>query len=466
MTPERSSSQARTLVWRAFDLMPEDARVLVVGLGKTGLSVVRFLMRYGIEFAVVDNRRCPPGLAELETLNPDAAIFLGEYDRQAFNAATHFVVSPGIGLDLPVIQDALKSGVVLLSDIDLFSGVVKAPIAGITGSNGKSTVTTLLGCMAKKAGWVTKVGGNLGTPALDLISEDELVDLYVLELSSFQLERTSNLNTSVATVLNISEDHMDRYADLSEYTAAKQRIFAGCDTFVINKDDALVAAMAANHDKVVSFGLKGNQAVDFGIICDAEDEWIVSASKPLVNTRSLRIKGQHNVANALAALAMGQCLGISEQVMVDALKNFSGLPHRMQWVEEIDGVTWINDSKATNVGACVAALNGLQGKAILIAGGDAKDADFRPLKAAVKKKVRAVVLIGKDAELLHKILQTQTQTICASHLRQAISVAGKLAKRGDTVLLSPACASLDQFSDYQERGREFESAVKEMTHGH
>lgn len=436
------------------------SRVIVFGLGATGLSVARFLGRYGISYAVVDTRESPPSLEELRECDPDAAVFLGEPDETVFGVASHLVVSPGVALDLPVIRGAIAAGARLISDIDLFCSVTSEPVIGITGSNGKSTVTTLLGKMAARSGVQARVGGNLGTPALDLLDEDRESEMYVLELSSFQLERTSILKTSASTLLNISPDHMDRYPELAAYVAAKQRIFDGCDTAVINQDDPTVQAMATPCRRTIRFGIDPGPGVIAHLQHEADRNWVVLDSERLISTDEMLLKGTHNLSNALAALALGTAAGLPREGMADALRVFPGLPHRMQWVEEIDGVTWINDSKATNVGASIAALNGLQGRVILIAGGDGKGADFEPLGEAVQTKARAVVLIGKDADLLESVLGNRVRTESAGDLQNAVRLAEELARPGDTVLLSPACASLDQFVDYQERGRVFESEVR------
>ncbi len=457
--PDRSSPQSLA----KLGIEAHVSRVLIVGLGVTGLSVARFLHRNHIDFAVVDSRTSPPGLSDLQRISPDAPVFLGGYENQAFDVATHIVVSPGVPMSTPLIAKAIDAGVIAYSDIDLFACVVKGAVVGITGSNGKSTVTSLLGLMAQKAGLKAKTGGNLGPAALDLLDEDVPSDLYVLELSSFQLERTSLLKLAAATVLNISPDHMDRYPDIAAYMQAKQRIFADCKVMVRNIDDTLVADIPSQGLDVLTFSLN-NSDVDFGVAMLNGEEWLVFRGKQLIRTDVFRIKGRHNLSNALAALALGHSVGLSETSMVAALQVFPGLPHRMQWVGEINGVVWINDSKATNMGACLAALNGLKGAVVLIAGGDGKGADFGPLRSAVKGKVRTLVLIGKDAPLLESLLSNDVACINARFLEQAVHIASEVAQVGDTVLLSPACASLDQFTDYQERGRVFESTVRHLSH--
>ncbi len=443
-------------------IQPGASRVLIVGLGVTGISVAKFLHRNQIDFAIVDSRTKPPGLSELQQISPDAPIFLGGYASQAFEAATHLVVSPGVAMTTPQIMQALDSGIVACSDIDLFDCAVDAPVIGITGSNGKSTVTSLVGMMAKKAGISVKVGGNLGPAALDLLDDDSETELYVLELSSFQLERTSNLKLAAATILNISPDHMDRYPSVESYSQAKQRIFNDCISMIVNVDDEWVVKIPRSGHELLTFGIS-ESAVDFRLALVDGKQWLMFRNHQIIESDSLRIKGRHNLANALAALALGHSVGLSEASMVAALQVFPGLPHRMQWVDEINGVAWINDSKATNVGACLAALNGLTGKTVLIAGGDGKGADFSGLRTAIGNNVRAVILIGKDAPLIQGLIDKHVTTINAQYLEQAVRIASEFSKAGDTVLLSPACASLDQFSDYQHRGQVFEAAVRGLS---
>lgn len=436
------------------------SRLLVVGLGKTGLSVARFLFTQGIEVAVTDSRDCPPCLAELRESLPDVAVFLGGFKESVFAAATHIVVSPGVSLDTPVIACAKRSGLPVLGDADLFACMAKAPVLAITGSNGKSTVTTLVGLMAERAGIKVKVGGNLGTPMLDLL--DETAEWYVLELSSFQLERTSLLEPAAATVLNVSPDHLDRYPSLEAYAGAKRRIFAGQGMMVLNADDPVVAAMAERGRPCVWFGVRPDTALDYTSRVMDGEEWLLCRGAPLLPAKELRIRGRHNLANALAAIALADAAGIPQDAMIRALREFPGLNHRMQWVASSAGVVYINDSKATNIGAAMAALEGLEGKAVLIAGGDGKGADFRLLRPVVSRKVRAAVLMGRDAPLLDEALRDVVPTVRVDNMVQAVAVAKERAVPGDTVLLAPACASLDQYQDYQERGRVFAEAVRRL----
>ena len=443
--------------------MDTEARTLIVGLGKTGLSCARFLTARHIPVAVTDSRAEPPGLASLQNELPEVPLFMGGFNPDIFARAECLVVSPGVSVHEPAIAKAAARGVPVIGDIELFIRHTHAPVAAITGSNGKSTVTALLGEMARRATWQVRVGGNFGTPALDMLGEDE-PDLYVLELSSFQLETTSSLNARAAVVLNISPDHMDRYADVEEYTSAKQRIYMGNGAMIINKDDAAVSAMIEPGRRVLRFGLGEPGSGEFGLRTSEGEPWLSYGEQPLLPVRELRIKGNHNVSNALAALALGQALDLPRAAMLAALREFPGLPHRSEWVAEQAGIQWYNDSKGTNVGATLAALQGLAaastGKVVLIAGGDGKGADFTPLRAGVAARARAVVLIGRDAALIETALAAVVPVVHARDMTNAVHAARVLAQSGDAVLLSPACASFDMYSGYDERGRVFVSAVQ------
>jgi UDP-N-acetylmuramoylalanine--D-glutamate ligase len=439
-------------------LDPENAKVLVVGLGVTGLSVARFLRELGYRFAITDSRDKPPMIEEFFQQMPDTPVFIGGFDAGAFKVATHLIVSPGVSLNEKAIMKAIAGGVKIISDIDLFSSAVRVPIIAITGSNGKSTVTTMVGEMAKKAGKQVGVGGNLGTPVLDLLAQD--AEMYVLELSSFQLERTSVLNAASATVLNVTADHLDRHADLDEYAREKQRVFAGDGVMVLNADDAAVMAMQEQGRKTLTFST--SKKADFYLEIKDGVECLMHNGESLMVRDELPLVGRHNAANALAALALGTAVGLDKTAMCNALKGFKGLAHRMQRVAEIDGIVWVNDSKATNIGACIAALQGYDHKVILIAGGDAKGADMKELTPVIKEKAKSVVLMGKDAELIKQALNGCVPVYFAENMSEAVKTAANLADRGESVLLSPACASLDQYKNYQDRGEKFTEAVLEL----
>ncbi|MGY6275871.1 UDP-N-acetylmuramoyl-L-alanine--D-glutamate ligase [Methylomonas sp. MgM2] len=441
-----------------FELDPADARVLIVGLGSTGYSAARFLQRTPIKFAVIDSRTNPPQMDRLREHMPDVPVFLGGFDQSAFDVATHLLVSPGVSLNEKAIHKAMQAGVNVMSDIDLFACATDKPIIAVTGSNGKSTVTTMLGDMGVAAGLKTAIGGNLGTPALDLLQQD--ADLYVLELSSFQLERTTALNAAAAAVLNLSADHLDRHDSMSGYAQEKRRVFRGNGTMILNADDPVVMAMRDPGRTCISFSIK--QAADFHLRRGDTDQ-LMQGDQLLLDAADLNLEGSHNIANALAALALGYAAGLNMNAMCRALKKFKGLPHRMQKVADIRGVRWVNDSKATNIGACIAALQGYDRRVILIAGGDGKGADMTELAPVIKEKTKAVVLMGKDAKLIDQALNGCVPTHFAGDMSEAVKIAAGLAETGDSVLLSPACASLDQYKSYADRGNQFVRAVMELS---
>jgi UDP-N-acetylmuramoylalanine--D-glutamate ligase len=447
-----------------MSLIASDQFRIVVGLGKSGMSLVRFLARQGLAFAVVDTRANPPELATLAEQFPQVVVRCGELDVDFLCRASELLVSPGLAIATPALQEAAARGVKLSGDIDLFARYAKAPIVAITGSNAKSTVTTLVGEMAAAAGKKVAVGGNLGTPALDLLSDE--VELYVLELSSFQLETTDQLNAEVATCLNISEDHMDRYASLAAYHLAKHRIFRGASQVVVNRDDALSRPLVADDLPCWSFGLGKPDFKRFGLLEENGEKYLAYQFDALLPVRELKIRGAHNQSNALAALALGHAAGLPMAPMLETLKHFAGLPHRCQWVGEHNGVAYYDDSKATNVGAALAAIEGLgadiAGKLVLLAGGDGKGADFSALRGPVARFCRAAILLGRDAERLAEALGDAVPLIRVKTLDQAVQRSAELAQPGDAVLLSPACASLDMFKNFEERGRLFAQAVEAL----
>ena len=433
----------------------------MVGLGKSGLSCARHLAARGWTLAATDSRSAPPGLDDFRSLAPQAKVSTGRFDTELLQGASLVVASPGVSLAEPLFGVARTRGIEVAGDIELFARAADAPAVGITGTNGKSTVTTLLGLMAEKAGIRVRVGGNLGTPALDLLG-GPAPELYVLELSSFQLEATDSLRLRAADVLNVTPDHMDRYATAAEYAASKARIFARCDTAVVNADDVQVAQMPRPGQATLSFSVRAGSRADYSLLGTGGDAMLARHGTPLLAQREMRIAGSHNAANALAALALGDAAGIDMPAMLAALREFPGLPHRSQWVAEVAGVRYIDDSKGTNVGATAAAIEGLPGTLVMIAGGDGKGQDFAPLAAAFAGRVRAAVLIGRDAPALAAALDGVCALQRCSTLEDAVRAAAALAQTGDTVLLSPACASLDMFRDYAHRGAVFASAVREL----
>jgi len=440
----------------------KSCRTLVIGLGETGLSVARYLLRQGVQVAIVDSRENPPGLERLRNELPaDVALFLGGFRGEAFARAEQIIVSPGVSLGQPEIAAAMARGVAVIGDVELFAQAAMAPVIAVTGSNGKSTVVTLLGAMARRAGLDVRVGGNIGTPALDLLAEHE-PDLYVLELSSFQLETLHTLRPVAAVVLNVSEDHLDRYRDLREYAAAKQVIYRNAALQVVNRDDPVAAELADARRPQVGYTQQEPAGNDYGLASHDGELWLMRGSTRLLPAAAVQLAGRHNLANALAALALGEGASVPLEAMLETLTEFQGLPHRMQFVAERDGVRWYNDSKGTNVGATLAAIAGIEAGVVLIAGGDGKGADFSALAPALRDKGRGAVLIGRDAELLQRVLQGVLPLARAADMREAVRLAAEMARPGDVVLLSPACASTDMFRNFVERGEVFTRAVQEM----
>lgn len=433
------------------------ARDLVVGLGATGLSVARYLRRSGGTAVFADTRSEAPGTSELSEMWPDAEIFLGATALPA--DVSRVIVSPGIADSADILRAAREARLDLVSDIELFAREARAPFVAITGSNGKSTVTTLVYHMCRAAGRNAFAGGNLGRPALDLL-EEEQPDVYVLELSSFQLHRTAKLPADVGVLLNVAPDHLDWHASEDEYRAAKYRIYREAKAAVVNRADSVAAGHCAHIDRVVSFGMDEPAAGQYGIRVDDGTPYLARGETLLLAAADLALFGRHNQANALAALATGDLLGLDLAAMLQVLNEFPGLPHRMQFVARKGSVNYVNDSKATNVAAAVAAVESVDGMLVLIAGGVGKGSDYGPLAAALESKLRAAVLIGSDAEKIAGALDTVVPVYFAADMQDAVSQAATYAEADDTVLLAPACASFDQFANYAARGDAFRAAVE------
>lgn len=435
--------------------------VVIIGVGKTGLSCLRFCQQQGWPVAVTDSRANPPNAAQLKNI-PTA---FGKISAELIANADLLIISPGVSLQEPAIQTAIKRGVDYIGDIELFARTINAPIIAITGSNAKSTVTTLVGEMARCDKINVQVAGNIGTPVLDLMQQPP-ADLYVLELSSFQLETTFSLRAKVATVLNICEDHLDRHINMQQYIDSKMKVYQNCKTAVFNRAENFYQSYKLNFTNAITFGLDAPDKNQYGILCHNGEKYLAKDNKTLLNIKQLKLNGQHNLENALAALAIGDGAGLSLNAMLTALKAFSGLPHRCQLVRKINNVSWYNDSKGTNVGATMAALEGLgkniAGKIILIAGGIGKNADFSALKPAIKKYVRKLILIGEASEEMAKIFNYDCNIQLADNLKQAVDLSFAAALPNDIVLLSPACASFDMFDDYQHRGNEFIKLVEQL----
>ncbi len=430
---------------------------VIVGLGASGLACLRHLHRHGRPVAVTDSREAPPAAAQARSLVPGLDMRLGGIDASLLRDASEVVLSPGVSPEEPAVAAAARAGIPVVGEVELFARAARAPVIAITGSNGKSTVTTLVGEMAREAGLEVAVGGNLGTPALDLLRAPE-AELYVLELSSFQLETLHSLRPMAAAVLNLSEDHLDRHRSMDNYAAIKARIFAAEGCMVLNRDDVRVRRMARPDRRCLWFGA-GTPDGGYGLQRLDGDIWLCRGETALIDAGALRLQGRHNLVNALAALALAEAAGLALEPCLRALRGFAGLPHRMQWVGRRSGMDWINDSKATNVGATLAAIEGLDRPLVLIAGGDGKGADFTPLAAALRGRGRAAVLLGRDAPRLEQVLKPVLGTERVGDMGQAVHRAVALGRPGDVVLLSPACASLDMYSDYMARGDAFAAAV-------
>ncbi len=443
-------------------MISTDQQKVVIGLGKTGYSVVAFFAERGQQVIAMDTRDEPPFAQQVRDEYPNVKLILGGLDQAVLCAAGQIILSPGLPLSTPTIQAAIKSGVSVVGDIQVFSDYAKAPVVAITGSNAKSTVTTLLGEMAADAGIKVAVGGNLGTPALELI--DDVIELYVMELSSFQLETTDALRATVATVLNVSPDHLDRYESYLHYHQAKHKIFNGCQSVVINKDDALSAPMIKDSVKKINFTLSKPDLHDFGLLEENGQCFLAKFNQPLLNVKELKIKGLHNRSNALAALALGELAGIPLQSMLKTLQSYPGLEHRCQWVGCHDEVDYFNDSKGTNVGATEAALEGLgpdiKGDLILMAGGEGKGAEFEFLRKSVTQYVKTLVLYGTDKIALADALAGCADIQLAGSFEKAFLLAKNNAQKGDAIVLSPACASFDMFKSFEHRGEAFVQLVE------
>lgn len=446
------------------EIIVTNRKTAILGMGVTGISVASFLSARGIAFDFADSRFEPPNLEQVVRDYPDTKLLLGPFDKDYLVSYDRLIVSPGISIDEPALIDAREKGVEVIGDLELFLDYAQAPVVMITGSNGKSTVTALLGQMAIDSGLNVGIGGNIGTPMLDLLDNNR--QLYVLEVSSFQLELLNDSRGAVAGLLNISPDHLDRYRDIQQYHAAKHRIFRGASKVVINREDRLTRPLISTQITMTTFGLNQPDLGSFGVLEGIEEGYLSYGIERLMRIDQVALKGKHNIANVLAALALGYSVDLPMQTMLDTLKAFKGLPHRCQTVAEINSVLYVNDSKATNVGATLAALSGFGSSVdknlILIAGGQAKDQDFTDLKQSVSDYVKLIILIGEAADELGSVLDNCCQQIKADSLEDAVVKTHQLAMSGDMVLLSPACASFDMFDGFEERGHCFHNAVVAM----
>lgn len=435
---------------------------VVVGLGQTGLSCVRYLLAQNKSVVVVDSRDNPPALATCRQQFPEVDIYLGAFSKDLFLAADTLVVSPGVSLLTPEIVAANEQGVRVIGDVELFAAVAKAPIIAITGSNGKSTVVTLIGKMIVDAGLKAIVCGNIGLPVLEALLQP-VPDYYVVELSSFQLAATQQLNAHVAVLLNISPDHLDQHKSFAAYLAAKKRIYKNCDQAVVNADEPETWSELTFDKPVIPVSLNAPEENVWGVKNDA----LYWGETKLVDIAHLALQEKHNCQNFLVALAVGQFIGLPLDKMIATLRSFSGLSHRCQLVSKNQGVHWINDSKATNVGAAVAAIESVaknsDGKIILILGGDSKGVDLGALRQPIDQYVSCVIALGKDAEKIKNTLSDLVKVVLVNTISEAVLSASRIAMQGDTVLLSPACSSLDQYASYVARGDDFVQAVSALS---
>ncbi|EIW88972.1 UDP-N-acetylmuramoylalanine--D-glutamate ligase [Alishewanella agri BL06] len=433
-------------------------RIAVVGLGQSGLATVRFLLSKGIKPVLMDTRKQPAGLEQIAAEKVDG-IYLGELDANRLAQMELIIVSPGLSVKHPALRFAKLQGAKVIGDVELFACYNTKPVVAITGSNGKSTVTKLTEAMLQHSGIQALAAGNIGLPVLDALAKTE-TEIYVLELSSFQLETTDSLRLVAAANLNVSADHLDRYQDLADYAAAKQRIYQHSALAVYNADDALTIPAVAT--QVLALSLTDNSS-GYGIVQHQGQDYLLVAGEPLLPVTEMSLFGKHNQFNALAAAALALAAGASRQAIASTLRSFRGLAHRCELVAERHGVRWVNDSKGTNIGATLAALAGLRssvaGKLILIAGGDAKGADLTELQPALQRDVQQLITLGQDGPAIAALLPDSIQV---KTIQQAVKTAASLAQPGDMVLLSPACASLDMFKSYADRGEQFAAAVREL----
>lgn len=457
------------------NLIASDKQYLIVGAGVTGLSAARYLEKKGVVYRVFDTREDQKHAAPFKQINRDVSVILGSYAPSILDGVERIVLSPGVSRNEPVIVDALEKGIEVVSDISVFLEEVTAPVVGITGTNGKSTVTTMVGLVAKEAGIKTSVGGNLGTPALDLI--DETAELYVLELSSFQLESTRNANLTVAANINVSQDHLDRHGSFDKYFMAKQKVFHGAKSVVYNLGDQLTQPPIVSGVKRFGFGLsKPTEVNEIRCTIDVKSGDLLFGSKKTMPQSKVKLKGKHNLENVLAVMAICGALNIDDKYLANVATDFGGLPHRCEIAASESGITYINDSKATNVGAAVSAVEGFSqdfNKKVLIAGGVGKGQDFHALGKALAKNKVDLVLFGEDAKLIRSVIPSDVKTQVASCLDEAVSIARKMIEdesakntsKEDLILFSPACASFDMFKNFEARGRAFKRLVSADVEG-
>lgn len=438
---------------------------LVLGLGVTGYSVVRFLRKHGLNVAVMDSRVLPPKAAELAQHFPEVKSFYGGFDADEIARHKLLVMSPGIDMASPEFKAARHNGAHLVGDIELFVQINQKPLIAITGSNGKSTVTTLVGRMCEHAGLKTLVAGNIGFPALDALTDEQGFDVAVLELSSFQLEATSSMPADAATILNVSPDHLDRYRSMGDYLLAKARILRGAKRAVLPRHQESFEQITSTN-QLLSFGLDApSDKNQFGVVKGKTARWLMRGDKRLMKLRDVPLLGMHNVQNVLAAFALVSFLDLPRKQLRKAVKSFFGLPHRMETVATFRGVTWVNDSKATNIGAAATALTSLDKDIVWLAGGQGKGADFKDLRDTLPSGIKLLILMGEDAGQMQDALHDLVPIERVENMQQAVKLAGEHATDGSVVLLSPACASFDMYQSFAQRGDEFRQLAQAWIEG-
>jgi UDP-N-acetylmuramoylalanine--D-glutamate ligase len=445
-----------------------EKKVLVIGLGITGFSVARYLAAKNQTFVMYDTRLSPPDLELFKQQFPKIEVYCQNYPEDLLSHTSKIIISPGVDKKSPIIEEALALNLPLENDLDCLAEELKnTKVVAITGSNGKSTVTSWVSEIATLAGLKVAVGGNLGTPVLDLLLEQDNYDLWVLELSSFQLANMRHLNITAGALLNVSPDHLDMHGSMENYIAAKQQMFKFARKGVYNREDEATYPKF-QLEQSESFGLTAPvKDCEWGIIERNSQAYLAKGKDLWLPTNKLKLKGKHNWQNALATSALCDMIGMDKQIILDGLEHFSGLHHRTEWVSELNGVTFINDSKGTNLGATQAAIEGIgptiSGKIILIAGGLSKGADFTPMRACLNKYVKHVILIGKDALILKKCWDGAVLMSQANTLKDAVKQSVETSSTGDVILLSPACASFDMFKGYEDRGQQFVEIVKGLS---
>ncbi|MFT4635500.1 MAG: UDP-N-acetylmuramoylalanine--D-glutamate ligase [Arenicella sp.] len=440
-------------------LVAQYASAAVIGLGVTGYSAARYLVARGLEVVVIDSRLEPPLASEFKREFPQIKTLFGVFTENGLAGYSLIIASPGVSLKEPMLRSAKKQGAHIVGDIELFLQENNQPLIAITGSNGKSTVTSLVGEMCAAGGMTPLVAGNIGKPALDALTDNQEFDVAVLELSSFQLETTYQVPAESSAILNISADHMDRYDSMGDYVLAKARVIRGAKRAVLPRHDERLAQIT-NVNEIFTFELEApSNDNDFGIVKKSGKRWLVKGQQRLMLLQDIPLFGLHNVKNVLSSFALVDFLQLPLDLLVEAVMNFKGLPHRMQTIATIDHVSWVNDSKATNVGATATALNNIEQKVVWIAGGQAKGANFDELKSSVNSNIRQLILIGEDAPIIESALRGLLPISFAINMQDAVDQAVNLASAGDVVLLSPACASFDMYDSFEHRGREFKRSI-------